>query len=308
MALSEALRAHIRTIVDSHRVVLFMKGTRLSPQCGFSATAVAMLDALLPEYRTVDVMADPTLREGLREYSEWPTFPQLYVGGTFMGGTDILQELQSQGELARALGVEGVTVKLPALTITARAASVLREAMQDAEGLVLRFEVSSGFRYGLSFADAQPGDLVVGSEGLSVHLDPGSAHRADGTTIDYVVGSKGAGFHITNPNEPERVRALTPEQAKAKLAGANPPLLVDVRTPTEWGLARIEGARLLDAAFEHELLAMDRATPLIFQCHHGVRSQAAAEHFLGLGFREVYNLEGGIDAWSLTVDRAVPRY
>jgi len=73
-------------------------------------------------------------------------------------------------------------------------------------------------------------------------------------------------------------------------------------------MARIAGARLLDDRLFDELLALDRGTPIVFHCHHGGRSQAAAEHFASLGFREVYNLAGGIDAWSQEVDPTVPRY
>ncbi len=309
MALSDALRTHIRSIVDQHRVVLFMKGTRHSPQCGFSATVVGILDAMLPEYHTVDVLADPALREGLKEFSEWPTFPQLYAGGAFVGGSDIVKELHARGELRATVGASDAALKPPAITVTPKAAEVFLEAAREAAGSVLRFEVSSGFGYDLYFGDADPVDLVVDvAEGLRMHLDPGSAHRADGATIDYAVGSQGGGFTITNPNEPAKVRQLSPQQVKAMLDEKPRAVLVDVRTPQERELARIASARLLDAAFEHELLAMDRGTPLVFQCHHGVRSLAAAEHFVRQGFREVYNLQGGIDAWSVTVDPSVPRY
>ena len=84
--------------------------------------------------------------------------------------------------------------------------------------------------------------------------------------------------------------------------------LVDVRTDSEQELARIEGARLLNKTYYAELLAMDRDTVLVCQCHHGVRSQDAAAHFEQQGFRTIYNLSGGIDAWSQLVDPSVPRY
>ena len=90
-------------------------------------------------------------------------------------------------------------------------------------------------------------------------------------------------------------------------AGA-PIVLVDVRTEEERAVARIEGSRLLDRAYHDELLQQDRETPLVFQCHHGVRSQMAAEYFRQQGFRNLHNLRGGIEAWSLSVDRSVPRY
>jgi monothiol glutaredoxin len=85
-------------------------------------------------------------------------------------------------------------------------------------------------------------------------------------------------------------------------------VLLDVRTPEEREKAAIEGARLLDQAVADELAAMSRDTVLVFHCHHGGRSQAAAEHFVGLGFQKVYNLVGGIDAWSIEVDPSLPRY
>ena len=84
--------------------------------------------------------------------------------------------------------------------------------------------------------------------------------------------------------------------------------LVDVRTEEERDFARIEGSRLIDQAYHDALLLRDRDTPLVFQCHHGIRSQQAAEYFRHAGFRNLSNLSGGIDAWSLLVDGSVPRY
>jgi monothiol glutaredoxin len=83
---------------------------------------------------------------------------------------------------------------------------------------------------------------------------------------------------------------------------------VDVRTEGEYATARIEGARLIDQAYHDHLLTLDRNTAIVFQCHHGVRSQSAAQYFEALDFTNLYNLSGGIDAWSLTVDPDVPRY
>jgi monothiol glutaredoxin len=85
-------------------------------------------------------------------------------------------------------------------------------------------------------------------------------------------------------------------------------LLIDVRTEEERSVARIEGSRLLDQAYFEELMRLDRTTTLVFQCHHGVRSQAAAHYFLQQGFHTLYNLSGGIEAWSQMVDPSVPRY
>ena len=81
MSLSEPLRKQISELVAQNRVVLFMKGTRRMPQCGFSAQVVKILDALLPSYETVDALRSPEIRNGIKEFSQWPTIPQLYVGG-----------------------------------------------------------------------------------------------------------------------------------------------------------------------------------------------------------------------------------
>ena len=103
MALSPELKAKIDDLVGKNKIVLFMKGNKHFPQCGFSARVVQMLNEVGPKYETVNVLADASLREGIKEYSSWPTIPQLYVNGTFVGGCDIVTEMYESGELAEAL-------------------------------------------------------------------------------------------------------------------------------------------------------------------------------------------------------------
>jgi monothiol glutaredoxin len=91
--------ARIDEIVKSNDVVLFMKGTELFPQCGFSSRAVAILNHLNVPFETVDVLQDPEIRQGIKAYSDWPTIPQLYVKGEFVGGSDIMMEMYEAGEL-----------------------------------------------------------------------------------------------------------------------------------------------------------------------------------------------------------------
>ncbi len=93
----------IAEIVDSNDIVLFMKGTALFPQCGFSSRAIAILDRLGAKYETVDVLQDPEIRTGIKAYSDWPTIPQLYVKGEFVGGSDIMMEMFESGELQELL-------------------------------------------------------------------------------------------------------------------------------------------------------------------------------------------------------------
>ena len=96
-------QARIADIVKSHDVVLFMKGTPLFPQCGFSSRAVAILDHLGVEYDSVDVLQDMEIRSAIKQFSDWPTIPQLYVKGEFVGGSDIMMEMYQAGELQQLL-------------------------------------------------------------------------------------------------------------------------------------------------------------------------------------------------------------
>ena len=112
----------------------------------------------------------------------------------------------------------------------------------------------------------------------------------------------------TTAHEPPPIRQLSAPDLKALLQSGNAIELVDVRTDEERAIAMIDGSRLLDQAYHDALLLRDRDTPIVFQCHLGVRSQHAAEYFRREGFRNLYNLQGGIDAWSLLVDTSVPRY
>lgn len=97
--LDEATKERINQEVSSNDVVLFMKGSAVFPQCGFSATAVQILSHLNIKFNSIDVLSDPSIREGIKEFSQWPTIPQLYVKGEFVGGCDIMREMFETGEL-----------------------------------------------------------------------------------------------------------------------------------------------------------------------------------------------------------------
>ena len=101
-------KTRIDEIVKANDVTLFMKGTALFPQCGFSSRAVAILDHLGVQFETVDVLQDQEVRQGIKEYSDWPTIPQLYVKGEFVGGSDIMMEMFEAGELQQLMEEKGV--------------------------------------------------------------------------------------------------------------------------------------------------------------------------------------------------------
>src|SRR3982751_6495377 len=146
MSLSAETRSRIENTLAGHRVVLFMKGDRQSPRCGFSAKAVGILDGLIPEYQSVDVLADPEIREGIKEYGQWPTIPQLYIGGELVGGSDIIEGMLNSGELHAALGLPKPDRTPPAITITPAAIAMLRDALANAgDGYALQVEVDPRF-------------------------------------------------------------------------------------------------------------------------------------------------------------------
>ena len=103
MSSDPATQEKISALVKSNPVMLFMKGTPETPQCGFSAQVVAILNRLGPDYSTFDVLADPAVRDGIKAFSRWPTIPQLYVRGEFVGGCDIITEMFQTGELGETL-------------------------------------------------------------------------------------------------------------------------------------------------------------------------------------------------------------
>jgi Grx4 family monothiol glutaredoxin len=106
MALDNETRGIIDRLLSTNKVVLFMKGTPQQPQCGFSAKTVSALDMLIPDFMSVNVLDYPPIREGIKEYANWPTIPQLYIDGELIGGSDIVTDMLQSGELADALGVE----------------------------------------------------------------------------------------------------------------------------------------------------------------------------------------------------------
>ena len=101
--MTDTAQARIQDLVSKNEVVLFMKGTPLFPQCGFSSRAVAILERLGVPYETVDVLQDQEIRQGIKGFSDWPTIPQLYVKGEFLGGSDIMMEMYEAGELQQLL-------------------------------------------------------------------------------------------------------------------------------------------------------------------------------------------------------------
>lgn len=315
MALNEALKERISSIVEQHDIVVFMKGNRTMPQCGFSGRVVQILDSLVPEYETVDVLSDPDIRDGIKEFSQWPTIPQLYMKGEFVGGCDIISDLYNSGDLHTMVGLKAPERTVPTIEVTATAAARIQEFLDRSPGKSLTLTIDARNQPTLGLAPPQGNEIVSESNGISVLMDLGTAERAAGTRIDAVEQNGTVGFRIDVPESNGGAASAAPKVAqvsatdvKKMIDGGEKFEFFDVRTPEEREIASIAGARLLDEDAVKSIEALSKDTTLVFHCHHGGRSQAAAEHFARMGFTDVRNMAGGIDAWASEVDPNTARY
>ena len=308
MELNQSLQSRIESLVGSDRVVLFMKGTRMQPQCGFSAATIGILDSLVPAYTTFNVLEDQGIREGIKAFSDWPTIPQLYIDHEFVGGCDIVKQMFNNGELHEMLGVEAPDRTPPEIEVSAAAASIIANALAANPGSGVHLSIDGRWQHSFNLGPMEGHEIRAGSNGVTLLLDVASAQRAKGLSIDIEETVQGTAFKMDNPNAPPPVGRMSAAALAAARREPAAPTLVDVRTSEERARAMIEGSILLDDEGLRVVSALPKDTKLVFYCHTGVRSLSAAEHFRAEGFTDVHNLEGGIDAWSREVDPAVPRY
>lgn len=305
--LSPELRQRIDTLLNSNAVVLFMKGSPAQPNCGFSSKASGILNELIGDYAHVDVLADAEIREGIKAYGQWPTIPQLYVKGELIGGSDIIDEMFNSGELHQVLGVPAPVRIIPKLTISPAAANSIRQAMENSEpGVALHLSVDARFQSQFQLKPLKGNEILAEVEGIKVYFDLASAPRAEGISIDWVEDVRGSGLAIDNPNAPAKVQALSVQALHDDLQNFR---VIDVRPQQARATAQFPHPHdVLDEDSFESLSTLPKDTRLAFLCHHGNSSRQAAEHFRGLGFNQLFNIEGGIDAWAEQIDKSVPRY
>ena len=309
MSLSPDTRARIEGILAANHVVLFMKGNPDMPQCGFSAKAAGILKGLVPSFGHVDVLSDPEVREGIKVFGQWPTIPQLYVGGELLGGSDIIEQMLNSGELHQMLGLPAPDRSPPAIEITPAAAEAISRALESGDdGAVLHLSVDPRFNARFELKPASGNEVVTEAAGIRLHLDLASVPRARGLRIDWVEDARGAGLAIHNPNAPATVKPMGVQQLHDHIIAGTIDV-IDVRPAAERALAPFPHPHdVLDEDSRERLEALPKDLPLAFLCHHGNSSRQAAEYFRGLGFHDIYNVEGGIEAWSSQIDPSVPRY
>lgn len=202
MSVDDTSRERIDSLVASDRVVLFMKGTRHQPQCGFSATTIGILDALVADYVTVNVLEDPAIREGIKSYSDWPTIPQLYIDKEFMGGCDVVKQMFNTGQLHEALGVEPPDRTPPEIEISDAAAEAMRNALEGQPGMSVHLSIDGRWQHNFALGPPEGHEIKAVSNGVEILLDIGSAQKARGLKVDMVETLHGTGFDIKNPNAP----------------------------------------------------------------------------------------------------------
>ena len=202
MPLDQAVRKRIDGIVGSDRVVLFMKGTPAMPQCGFSAATTSILNTLVPEYTTFNVLEDAEVREGIKSYSDWPTIPQLYIAGEFMGGCDIVRQMFNGGELHDALGLEPPDRTPPEVHVSDSAASLIRDALSEQPGAAVHLRIDASWQHGFSLARVEGHEVSAQSNGVTIYMDVGTAPRARGLSVDLEESLTGVTLKVDNPNVP----------------------------------------------------------------------------------------------------------
>jgi len=204
MSTSPETLKQIEDLVKGNKVMLFMKGNRNFPQCGFSATVVQILSEVLDDYQTFNVLESPEIRAGIKEYAEWPTIPQLYVDGEFVGGCDIIKQMNASGDLHKQLGAEKREVVAPDIVVTDAAQAELKAALADSDpGDKIHVRVDAGFRHDMSVGPQEAGQVATDVNGLVFCFDAGSARRAQGLNIDFRKEGDEMGFKLDNPNAPK---------------------------------------------------------------------------------------------------------
>ena len=308
MSLDSQTRNRIETLLASQRVVLFMKGNRRAPACGFSAAAIGRLDDITDNYETFDVLSDEAMRQGIKDYGNWPTIPQLYVDGELVGGSDIIQGMHDSGELHALLGAQAPDRTPPQISISDRAVEVIRQSLSNNENAHLLLAIDAKFQPQFQMLEKLTGsEIVAQSNGLDVYFDLASAQRARGASIDWVKSGHGEGLSIHLPLGPQPIRSLDVQKLRERMTSGDI-TVIDVRPLSDREFAPFGGAHVLDDASHATLTALPKDTPLAFLCHHGNSSRQAAEYFRGQGFKALWNIEGGVDAWARDVDPSFPRY
>lgn len=250
------------------------------------------------DYASFNVLEDETIREGIKDYGNWPTIPQLYIERELVGGCDIITEMYNAGELHGMLGLEKPDRTPPEIEITDAAAEKIRGFLEAYPGQHLHFTIGTDWNAQFQVGPRQGHEIEAESNGIGVLMDLASAQRARGARIDWAETLQGEGLKLDLPGAPAPVRQMTPAELQQRMNAGERILVIDTRAEADRHDRPLEFARPLDADLMAELNDGDPNLPLVFVCNVGESSQQYAEHYRKQGYREVYNLAGGAEALS----------
>lgn len=296
--MNEQTKQAIDNIVNNNNCVLFMKGNPTHPQCGFSSNTVGILKEVLGEdFTFCNVLDDSDIREGIKEYGNWPTIPQVYINKELVGGNDIVTEMYNTGELHTMLGVTKPDRNPATITISDKAAQNIKNGMQDIGSNVLMLTIDGQFNTRFSIEQAKGYELVSEAAGIKIYMDIGTAKKANGMEVDWVEDLQGAGLVIKNPNEPKAVKQISKQELKEAIDKGAIQHIYDVRTDQQFAEQSIPGSKRLDKENMQKIEELTKDTPLVLVCAVGNTSQGACDFYRKKGYTDVSNLVGGIASW-----------
>lgn len=296
-ALDPELKQRIESQIASHDVVLYMKGTPKMPQCGFSAKTAGLLETVVgSDFVAYNVLEDEAIREGIKAFSDWPTIPQLYIRGEFVGGCDIIHEMYNAGELHPMLGLEVPDRTPPEIHITAEAMTQIQAFLDQYPDQFLHFSVTPDWDARFEVGPRGGHEIAAEVDGLVVLMDLATAQKAKGATIDWIETMQGAGLKLDLPGAPPPVQSIDASTLQARLNAGEDLWVVDTRPEPDRQAKPLSFAKPLDADMMAQLKAADPMQPVVFVCHVGITSLKIAEHYRKQGLQQLFNLEGGVEA------------
>ncbi|VAW42285.1 Glutaredoxin-related protein, partial [hydrothermal vent metagenome] len=291
-------RETIDNLVHGNECVLFMKGNPQHPQCGFSSNTVKILQELLVDnFVSFNVLEDQNIREGIKEYGNWPTIPQLYIKGELVGGNDIITEMYNTGELQTMLGQPQPARKPAEITITDIAKGNILSGTKDIGSNVLMLSIDSQFNTRFSIEEPKGYEIISSiDDNIQIYMDIGTAKRADGIAIDWVEDVSGAGLVIKNPNEPQATKQLSVADLATGIEQGTYKNIYDTRSESEFLAQSIPGSHRLDKDNMQIIAALAKDTPIVFVCKVGSTNQGVCDFYRKKGYTNINNLAGGIAA------------
>lgn len=296
--MNSEIKQVIEKLITDNNCILFMKGNPTHPQCGFSSNTVGILKELLgDDYGYCNVLEDNQIREGIKEYGNWPTIPQLYINKELVGGNDIVTEMYNTGELHSLLGLPQPSREPAQISITEKAAENILSGTENMGSNVLMLSIDGQYNTRFSIEEPKGYEVFTECGDIKIYMDVGTAKRANGIEIDWVEDLQGSGLVIKNPNEPKAVNQLSVEDLKKGMKEGLYTHIYDVRGEQQFSEQAIDGSKRLDKTNMQQIEDLDKQTALVFVCSMGSSSQGACDFYRKKGFTNVNNLVGGVTAW-----------